>query len=209
MMIAISRRAACLVTVMGLALAGSFVPSTLPAQEEDKPYEVVDGVVDWYTYSGFRRYHSECHVCHGPDGMGSSFAPALLDSLKATERTDRQQGFTHVGPQRADIRVLLDGHSAGETLSRGEQKLVVCALKLAQGQLLADRRKRACVYLVDDLPAELDRHHCRLVAEVLDELKAQVFITCVDKREIAEAWPGATAGEGAMFHVEHGSVSRC
>ena len=30
-----------------------------------------DGTVDWYTYSGFRRYHSECHVCHGPDGMGS------------------------------------------------------------------------------------------------------------------------------------------
>ena len=41
-----------------------------------------DGTVDWYTYSGFRRYHSECHVCHGPDGMGSTYAPALKDSLK-------------------------------------------------------------------------------------------------------------------------------
>jgi len=41
-----------------------------------------DGTVDWYTYSGFRRYHSECHVCHGPSGDGSSFAPALKDSLK-------------------------------------------------------------------------------------------------------------------------------
>jgi len=41
-----------------------------------------DGTVDWYTYSGFRRYHSDCHVCHGPDGMGSSYAPALADSLK-------------------------------------------------------------------------------------------------------------------------------
>jgi methanol metabolism-related c-type cytochrome len=41
-----------------------------------------DGTVDWYTYSGFRRYHSECHVCHGPNGDGSSFAPALKDSLK-------------------------------------------------------------------------------------------------------------------------------
>lgn len=36
-----------------------------------------DGTVDWYTYSGYRRYHSECHVCHGPDGMGSTYAPAL------------------------------------------------------------------------------------------------------------------------------------
>lgn len=41
-----------------------------------------DGTVDWYTYSGFRRYHSECHVCHGPDALGSTFAPALADSMK-------------------------------------------------------------------------------------------------------------------------------
>src|SRR6266581_9260982 len=41
-----------------------------------------DGTVDWYTYSGFRRYHSDCHACHGPDGEGSSYAPALKDSLK-------------------------------------------------------------------------------------------------------------------------------
>ncbi len=41
-----------------------------------------DGTVDWYTYSGYRRYHSECHVCHGPDGMGSTYAPALKDSLQ-------------------------------------------------------------------------------------------------------------------------------
>jgi methanol metabolism-related c-type cytochrome len=41
-----------------------------------------DGTVDWYTYSGYRRYHSECHVCHGPDGEGSTYAPGLKDSLK-------------------------------------------------------------------------------------------------------------------------------
>lgn len=41
-----------------------------------------DGTVDWYTFSGFRRYHSECHVCHGPDGLGSSYAPDLTQSLK-------------------------------------------------------------------------------------------------------------------------------
>src|SRR5215212_9128202 len=47
-----------------------------------------DGSVDWYTYSGYRRYHSECHVCHGPDGMGSTYAPALQDSLKAMSYGD-------------------------------------------------------------------------------------------------------------------------
>jgi methanol metabolism-related c-type cytochrome len=47
-----------------------------------------DGTVDWYTYSGYRRYHSECHVCHGPDGMGSTYAPALKDTLKTMSYGD-------------------------------------------------------------------------------------------------------------------------
>jgi methanol metabolism-related c-type cytochrome len=47
-----------------------------------------DGTVDWYTYSGYRRYHSECHVCHGPDGEGSSYAPALANSLKRLSYND-------------------------------------------------------------------------------------------------------------------------
>lgn len=44
-----------------------------------------DGTVDWYTFSGYRRYHSDCHVCHGPDGVGSTYAPALSDSLKTMD----------------------------------------------------------------------------------------------------------------------------
>jgi methanol metabolism-related c-type cytochrome len=55
----------------------------------DPTYKVAaDGVVDWNTYSGFRRYHSECHVCHGPDGEGSSYAPALKNSLKTIPYTE-------------------------------------------------------------------------------------------------------------------------
>lgn len=41
-----------------------------------------DGTVDWYTFSGYRRYHSDCHVCHGPDGVGSSYAPAMVNTMK-------------------------------------------------------------------------------------------------------------------------------
>ena len=44
--------------------------------------------MDWYTYSGYRRYHSDCHVCHGPDGKGSSYAPALKNSLKTISYAD-------------------------------------------------------------------------------------------------------------------------
>src|SRR5262245_33179342 len=81
----------------GTALAdGSGDPA--PVKEEDGKYfdaegnptfkRGPDGTVDWYTYSGFRRYHSECHVCHGPDGEGSTYAPGLKDSLKTMSYQD-------------------------------------------------------------------------------------------------------------------------
>lgn len=47
-----------------------------------------DGTVDWNTFSGFRRYHAECHVCHGPDGEGSTYAPALKDSAMTMDYYD-------------------------------------------------------------------------------------------------------------------------
>lgn len=57
--------------------------------EENPTYKIEsDGTVDWFTYSGFRRYHSECHVCHGPDGLGSSFAPGLVESLRTLSYDD-------------------------------------------------------------------------------------------------------------------------
>ena len=46
------------------------------------------GVIDWAAYSGFRRYHSECHVCHGPEAEGSTYAPPLKDSLKTMSYAD-------------------------------------------------------------------------------------------------------------------------
>jgi methanol metabolism-related c-type cytochrome len=70
-----------------LVIAGIDLPAK--AQDEEKPYKITeDGTVDWYTYSGFRRYHADCHVCHGPDGLGSSFGPALVESLKTLSYED-------------------------------------------------------------------------------------------------------------------------
>jgi methanol metabolism-related c-type cytochrome len=57
-------------------------------KEGSPTFKVIEGNVDWYTYSGYRRYHSECHVCHGPDGMGSTYAPGLKDSLKTMSYGD-------------------------------------------------------------------------------------------------------------------------
>jgi methanol metabolism-related c-type cytochrome len=47
-----------------------------------------DGTVDWYTYSGYLRYGANCMQCHGPDGLGSSYAPSLVDSLKSLSYPD-------------------------------------------------------------------------------------------------------------------------
>jgi methanol metabolism-related c-type cytochrome len=44
-----------------------------------------DGTVDWYTFSGYRRFNGSCEVCHGFDGSGSSFAPDLTQSLKSID----------------------------------------------------------------------------------------------------------------------------
>jgi DNA replication and repair protein RecF len=128
-------------------------------------------------------------------------------ALEACLASDVEQGYTHIGPQRADIRVVCDGHDAGSMLSRGQQKLVVCALKLAQGQILSNQKGASCIYLVDDLPSELDAEHCQRVCEVLKNLNTQVFITCVDPAELIVSWPGLDV-EGSMFHVEQGQVKK-
>ncbi|WP_245280005.1 c-type cytochrome, methanol metabolism-related [Hyphomicrobium sp. 99] len=49
------------------------------------PVVTKDYMVDWGTWNGFRRYHDACHVCHGPNALGSTFAPALADSLKTMD----------------------------------------------------------------------------------------------------------------------------
>ena len=88
----------CLAVVLVAATAAIGIASAEEVTVEDGKYFTADGdptfnikddgTVDWYTYSGFRRYHSECHVCHGPDAGGSTFAPALKESLKTMEYSD-------------------------------------------------------------------------------------------------------------------------
>lgn len=47
-----------------------------------------DGTVDWYTYYGYLQYSANCLQCHGPDGLGSSYAPSLVDALKTLSYGD-------------------------------------------------------------------------------------------------------------------------
>ena len=126
--------------------------------------------------------------------------------VTAWER-DTKQGFSHYGPQRADLRIKYQGVLANDILSRGQKKLVVCALKLAQGLLFSQGTGRSCIFLVDDLAAELDENHRIALCKLLAGMNCQVFITSVDRDSIpigTQVW-----GDKAvkMFHVKHGEIT--
>ncbi len=131
---------------------------------------------------------------------------SLGEVLVASMLRDQQLGHTQAGPQRADLRLRLASHNAVDILSRGQQKLVVCALKIAQGHLVENARRGQCIYLVDDLPSELDERHRRALCHLLEELNCQVFITCVDRELLRESW--RTDTPVALFHVEQGRITQ-
>jgi len=131
---------------------------------------------------------------------------SLAEVLVASFVRDQQLGSTQAGPQRADLRLRLSGSNAADILSRGQQKLIVCALHIAQGYLLAKAGRSACVYLVDDLPSELDEQHRQALCRLLEGLGCQVFITCVEPQVLRNNWQKDT--KVAMFHVEHGQIKR-
>lgn len=129
-----------------------------------------------------------------------SYAEVLRDGLGR----DIQSGYSHSGPQRADIRVKMNGSNAIDTLSRGQLKLVVCALKLAQGLLFSQKSGKKCVFLVDDLPSELDAPHRKALCEILQAMQSQVFITCVEQSALSDCWlPEVNV---KVFHVKQGRL---
>ena len=130
----------------------------------------------------------------------------LSEVLAGSLHRDQQMGHTQAGPQRADLRLRLGANNAADILSRGQQKLVVCALRIAQGHLVSQARRGQCIYLVDDLPSELDEQHRRALCRLLEDLRCQVFITCVDHELLREGWQTDTPV--ALFHVEQGRITQ-
>jgi DNA replication and repair protein RecF len=130
---------------------------------------------------------------------------SLQELLNDSMDRDVQQGFTRVGPHRADLKLQVGTNSAADTLSRGQIKLVVASLRIAQAELLYERTGRCCVFLIDDLPAELDMQHRRHLCAALERLAAQVLVTCIDKNDLMDCWQATD--QIAMFHVEHGAIS--
>lgn len=129
-----------------------------------------------------------------------------LDELlnEGLER-DLRQGFTGAGPQRADLRFKVSGRNAAEHLSRGQKKLVVSALKLAQGRVYSDISGSSCIYLIDDLPAELDAGHLGKFCSYLKASNSQCFITCVDPELLTRLW--GPSEQGRLFQLNDGQLT--
>lgn len=128
----------------------------------------------------------------------------LSEALEANLERDRQMGFTYSGPQRADLVIRQHGQPATDKLSRGQQKMVVSALRLAQARLLSETRHQDCVFLIDDLPSELDPANRTALCRILERLGTQAFITGIERQALEIGWDQETPI--GRFHVEHGHI---
>lgn len=132
---------------------------------------------------------------------------SLDEVLENSLQRDLRRGFTHFGPHRADLKIEVNSLNAGQVLSRGQQKLVVCALRLAQCELMVKTTQKKCVLLIDDLPAEIDSAHQAKLCQLLDSLDIQLFMTCVSANDLVSQ-PWLDDSEIKVFHVEQGEVEK-
>ena len=126
----------------------------------------------------------------------------LLEALESGMDRDLQQGSTQSGPHRADLKLIYDERQARKLVSRGQQKLLACAMILAAAETAQTALERPLLLLLDDPAAELDDESLgRLMARVCN-LGSQVIATSLQPEA------AIFGGAGAMFHVEHGALTR-
>ncbi|MDP3294903.1 MAG: DNA replication/repair protein RecF [Nevskia sp.] len=129
---------------------------------------------------------------------GESYADTLIRTLDG----DRNAGHTREGPHRAELRVLSDNSLLKERVSRGQQKLLIAGLILAQGELYRQRHDDAPVLLLDDFAAELSMDSQQRLMTQLQAWPGQSVITALDYSPLLQA-----TNDHVMFHVEHGEIT--
>ncbi|MFA0614116.1 DNA replication/repair protein RecF [Vibrio splendidus] len=124
--------------------------------------------------------------------------------LEKNFERDQQLGYTFSGPNKADLKIKVNGTPVEDVLSRGQLKLMVCALRVAQGQHLTQMTGKQCIYLIDDFASELDSQRRARLAECLKATQAQVFVSSITADQIADMHDE----NSRMFHVEHGKIEQ-
>lgn len=129
----------------------------------------------------------------------------LEDILIENRGIDMRYGATQSGPHRADLIFRIGRIKAVDILSRGQQKILVSTMKIAQGVLLSQALDRKCIFLVDDLPSELDHDNRAAILSQLVTMGGQIFVTCVEIAGILDSLPDHP--KLATFHVERGTIT--
>lgn len=120
--------------------------------------------------------------------------------LKQKEGIDIKQGYTRAGPHRGDIRMMFNQRSAFTSISRGQQKMVITALHLAQAAITEQRTGKSPLILFDDLVAELDHENRHRLVDRINQLGCQAFITSTDELGVAN-FP-----DKRVIRIEHGRI---
>lgn len=120
------------------------------------------------------------------------------NSLQQNLAKDLVSGHTQYGAHRADIRIKIDGQDPLAVLSRGQQKLFVCSLLLAQAKFHQIQTGNSVIMLIDDLPAELDEIHRATLLDLLDKLEIQHLVTATSKSLITRP--------GCVIEIQNGTI---
>lgn len=141
--------------------------------------------------------------CHYRSGWPKA-AEDLLQLMQQNFSKDLQLGHTQYGSHRADIRFKFGTQEAMQILSRGQQKLFVCALMLAQAKLHQQVAEEPVIMLIDDLPAELDEFHRLKLLQLLQELGIQHLVTSTALGLI----PVLDKNTSKAWKIEQGTLSK-
>tara|TARA_B100000678_G_C18226762_1_gene509162 strand:+ start:2675 stop:3733 length:1059 start_codon:yes stop_codon:yes gene_type:complete len=114
-----------------------------------------------------------CHMEYQRGWDKKNEYASLEACLDANYARDCARQFTHYGAHHADLVITHDKRKAQAYLSRGQQKMLLFALKFAQAQL----SNKHCMYLIDDMAAELDTYYLEKLVHYIESLPGQCFIT--------------------------------
>jgi DNA replication and repair protein RecF len=129
-------------------------------------------------------------------------ADGLAAELAERRGADLERGFTAHGPHRDEVQLKLDGAALRSYGSQGQQRSALLALLFAERELLAERRGRPPVMLLDDVMSELDAERRELLATLL-RTRGQAVITTTEAAHV----PGAGEAGTALVEVAAGRLA--
>ena len=109
----------------------------------------------------------------------------LVAELAERRSADLERGFTAHGPHRDELQFLLDGVALRSYGSQGQQRVSLLALLFAERELLAERRGRPPLMLLDDVMSELDGERRDLLAGLLRS-GGQALVTTTESDHVPE-----------------------